>query len=296
MAEELAAWLHAHDGLSRLDHVGLLGPRSVAILLPERAFGEQLSVAARASGRLSTMGTHGTTVLYTSGLKLDTATLPDEDSPAVETRPLAELFAQRQGFFGRAFDVVLAGTALLLLWPLLVLIGLAIRLSSAGPALFRQERIGLGNRPFTLLKFRTMRHDAERYQEDLRGQNEQDGPAFKMQNDPRVTPFGGVLRRTCIDELPQLWNILRGEMTFVGPRPLPTPESRCCEAWHHERLDVKPGLTCSWQIDRSPAMPFADWMRLDIRYTRGRTIRTDLILILRTIRAVAFSWRCPSSE
>jgi lipopolysaccharide/colanic/teichoic acid biosynthesis glycosyltransferase len=138
-----------------------------------------------------------------------------------------------------------------------------------------------------MYKFRTMAVDAEARKAALLNCNEQDGPAFKMEKDPRVTRVGRVLRAMSIDELPQLVNVLRGQMSLVGPRPLPIAESQQCEPWQQERLDVTPGLTCLWQVrDRREKIPFADWMRLDIRYARKRNLLLDLKLIWQTLQFV----------
>jgi lipopolysaccharide/colanic/teichoic acid biosynthesis glycosyltransferase len=129
--------------------------------------------------------------------------------------------------------------------------------------------------------------DAEKLKAQLLIHNEQDGPAFKIKKDPRITRIGRVLRATGVDELPQLWNVLRGDMSLVGPRPLPSNEAEQCAPWQQERLDITPGLTCWWQVsDRWSIVDFADWMRMDIRYARRRSLATDLRLILRTIAYV----------
>jgi lipopolysaccharide/colanic/teichoic acid biosynthesis glycosyltransferase len=207
-----------------------------------------------------------------------------EPAPA----PLAALFAKRLPAWKRALDLLGAFIALVLLSPLLLLIALTIRLTSPGPAIFRQRRAGLGGRPFTLFKFRTMVPDAEARKQTLAAHNEQDGPAFKMRNDPRVTFLGRFLRATSLDELPQLFNVLWGDMSLVGPRPLPLAESERCEDWQQQRLDTLPGITCIWQVYGRCRVPFTEWMRMDIRYTRKHSLFGDLKLILRTIPAVLF--------
>ena len=144
----------------------------------------------------------------------------------------------------------------------------------AGSRIFSANgREGQGGRCFTMYKFRTMRTDAEKMKERLRHLSEQDGPAFKLTNDPRITPIGALLRKTCLDELPQLWNVLRGDMSFVGPRPLPHDESTRCEVWQRRRLDVMPGLTCFWQARDERYVPFDEWMRMDLRYVECTDIR-----------------------
>ncbi len=188
----------------------------------------------------------------------------------------------RTPFWKRLIDVAGATTGLLMLSPVLLTAFAAVRLTSRGPVLFRQWREGQDGQLFRIYKFRTMRDGADsekwRYVED----NEQDGPAFKIKNDPRVTTVGKYLRKTCIDELPQLLNVLKGEMSLVGPRPLPVDESLNCAWWHRRRLDVAPGMTCIWQVDGGRDIPFDEWMRMDLEYIRCRGFRTDTRLIAKT--------------
>lgn len=148
--------------------------------------------------------------------------------------------------------------------------------------LFKQRRIGLGGIPFEILKFRTMVVDAESQKNALKHLNEQDGPAFKIKEDPRVTRIGRVLRFTCVDELPQLWNVLRGDMSLVGPRPLPCDESDACRWWHRRRLDVQPGITCTWQARGRSMVSFDEWMRLDLEYVRRRSFGFDMQVLFAT--------------
>jgi lipopolysaccharide/colanic/teichoic acid biosynthesis glycosyltransferase len=163
---------------------------------------------------------------------------------------------------------------------------LTIKMSDRGPVFFSQRRAGLGGRPFTIYKFRTMITDAESKKEQLRKKSEQDGPAFKIKHDPRINRIGRFLRETSLDELPQLFNVLRGDMSLVGPRPLPVEESNRCATWHRRRLDVTPGLTCIWQIKGRGNVSFAEWIRMDRRYIRARNFWVDLKLILMTVPAV----------
>lgn len=148
----------------------------------------------------------------------------------------------------RVLDVFVATVGLLTLIPVFASIAAIIKLTSPGPVFYRQRRSGLGGRGFAMVKFRSMTTDADQRKPALLELSEQDGPAFKLENDPRVTPFGGLLRRLSIDELPQLWNVLVGDMSLVGPRPLPGDETDKCQTWHHRRLDVTPGITCIWQV------------------------------------------------
>ncbi len=186
----------------------------------------------------------------------------------------------------RVVDVMLSLSLLVLLSPVLLAIAIGIKLTSPGPVLFRQVRCGLHGRRFVFLKFRTMRTDAERLKPLLEPYNEMDGPAFKMRNDPRVFPFGGFLRRTSLDELPQLWNILRGDMSFVGPRPSVVEEVAQYQPWQRRRLSMKPGLTCLWQIRGRNELTFDEWMRLDLEYIDNWSLWLDLKIAIQTIPAV----------
>jgi lipopolysaccharide/colanic/teichoic acid biosynthesis glycosyltransferase len=211
-------------------------------------------------------------------------TIPDH--AATRLHDVEGLLIKHLPAWKRAIDVVAASLALVVLSPVMLIAALAVRLSSRGPVLFRQERAGLGGRPFTMYKFRSMVAGAEARRDELLGLNEQDGPAFKIRHDPRVTRVGKFLRKTSLDELPQLVNVLTGDMTLVGPRPLPLAESDGCDRWHRRRLDVTPGLTCVWQVEGRNEVLFDDWMRMDLKYIRSRGVWTDLWLILRTIPAV----------
>ncbi len=204
--------------------------------------------------------------------------------PQVEE--MEALFVRPLPAWKRAVDIVGAIAAFVLSLPLLLLAALMVKLSSRGPVLFHQLRGGIGGRPFVMYKFRTMVVNAEERKESLRELNEQDGPAFKLRNDPRVTRVGRFLRKFSIDELPQLWNVLRGEMSLVGPRPLPCDESEACRGWHRRRLDVTPGLTCFWQVHGRGRVSFTEWVRMDLRYIRSRSPARDLMLLLKTVRAV----------
>ncbi len=186
----------------------------------------------------------------------------------------------------RALDVAVAGAGLLLCAPLFALCALAIRLDSRGPVFFGQERVGLNRRRFRVWKFRTMVADAEARQAGLEARNEADGPVFKITADPRVTRVGRWLRRSSIDELPQLWNVLRSEMSLVGPRPLPLRDvERIDVRWHRRRFSVKPGITCLWQVE-SRAPRFDEWIALDMQYIDNWSLGLDLKILARTIPAV----------
>lgn len=176
----------------------------------------------------------------------------------------------------------------LISWWLFPLIAIAIKLTSSGPVFFKQQRSGQNGRPFTLYKFRTMVTNAEQSKHELAAMNEMSGPVFKITNDPRVTPLGKFLRKYSLDELPQLWNVFLGDMSLVGPRPLPVDEvKRFSDLAHRRRLSVKPGLTCLWQIGgRNQIFDFKDWVRLDLEYIDNWSLWLDLKILLLTIPAV----------
>lgn len=186
----------------------------------------------------------------------------------------------------RAFDVLVSATFLILLAPLFVLVALAIKLESRGPVFFRQTRVGLNGRPFTMVKFRSMYIDAEERLQALRAFNEMSGPVFKMKNDPRITRVGRWLRKTSIDELPQFFNVLTGTMSVVGPRPPIPAEVRAYQRWQRRRLSVRPGITCTWQVSGRNAISFERWMELDLEYIDNWSLRRDFQIFLKTIPAV----------
>jgi lipopolysaccharide/colanic/teichoic acid biosynthesis glycosyltransferase len=190
------------------------------------------------------------------------------------------------------FDRLLAALMVLLGLPLFPLLALLIKLDSKGPVIFKQIRVRNNGRHFHLFKFRTMVANAEELKAKLMAQNEVDGPAFKIAGDPRITRIGAVLRHFRMDELPQLFNIVRGEMSFVGPRPPLPSEVERYEDWYLRRLSVIPGLTCLWQLEHGPlGIAFADWMRLDLRYIDNWSLWLDLRIFLRTIPLVLFGVR-----
>ena len=180
----------------------------------------------------------------------------------------------------------MAGIGLLLLWPLLLVIAALVKVTSRGPALFRQDRAGLDGRPFVLMKFRSMREDAELRRRELAHLSEMDGPIFKMRHDPRITRLGRFLRRSSLDELPQLLNVLRGDMSLVGPRPLPLDEARRLPPEYQRRHDVPPGLTGLWQISGRNQLPYHRMMELDLDYVRRRSLTLDLRILLATLPAL----------
>jgi exopolysaccharide biosynthesis polyprenyl glycosylphosphotransferase len=183
-------------------------------------------------------------------------------------------------------DRTAAAVALALLAPFLAVLAALVKLTSPGPILFTQDRGGLNGRPFRMLKFRTMRVGAERERDGLLALNEMDGPVFKIENDPRVTRFGSFLRRTSLDELPQLLNVLLGHMSLVGPRPLPVSETQGLHGPFRRRLSMRPGLTCLWQIRGRSDLSFQEWMALDLQYVDGWSLGLDLAILMRTLPAL----------
>ncbi|MFL7795682.1 sugar transferase [Clostridium chauvoei] len=182
----------------------------------------------------------------------------------------------------RVIDIVASICGLLLLSPLLIVVAILIKLESKGPIVFSQKRIGLNGKEFNMYKFRSMVVNAEELKKKLAEQNEMSGPMFKMKNDPRITKIGKFIRKTSIDELPQLINILKGEMSLVGPRPILPQEVKEFEPWMMKRLEVKPGLTCYWQVSGRNNIDFEDWMKLDIKYVNDRSLLLDINLIFKT--------------
>ena len=189
-------------------------------------------------------------------------------------------------FFKRAFDVVLSLAALVILAPVMLAIAAMIRMTSPGLVLFRQTRCGLGGRRFTLYKFRSMINNAEQMRAELHQLNEVDGPVFKISEDPRITTVGRWLRRFSLDELPQLWNVFRGEMSFVGPRPAVPEEVEQYEDWQRRRLRMRPGLTCTWVLEGRSHVDFNRWMQLDLKYIDNWSLWLDAKIFLRTIPIV----------
>ncbi len=290
------------------DDAGILAEHRIGILLPETSPQGAWTLAADLVQRLPA---------ELRGLKPDVYTYPSQDDPleepaevavelqpaggnrrrgaehdlavrcsAAPVHPMLPLFLQPLPLWKRAIDVLVALNAIVVLSPLLLAVAAAVKLTSHGPVIFRQKRDTLGGRQFMIYKFRTMTVDAESKKDALREFSEQDGPAFKITNDPRITPIGKFLRTTSIDELPQLFNVLLGDMTLVGPRAMDSRESNGCEAWQRRRLDVTAGITCIWQVRGRSQVSFADWMRMDLRYIRTRSMAADLKLLVETVPAV----------
>ena len=185
--------------------------------------------------------------------------------------------------FKRIIDIIGAGLGLILLSPIIAVVACAVKFTSKGPVFFSQKRVGKNGELFEMYKFRSMVVNAEELKENLEEQNEMSGPMFKIKDDPRITKVGKFIRKTSIDELPQLWNILKGDMSLVGPRPSLPKEVEQFDNWMFKRLSVRPGLTCYWQVSGRNNIDFEDWMKLDVKYVEERNIWIDIKLIFKTI-------------
>ena len=255
----------------------------VAIYLPLRSFYEHSSHVAALCEQ------HGMVMRFASdifGLKTARSRAEEFDGD----QHIAAYTGVRDGwplFFKRVLDVVLSSVLLLLLTPLFLMVAALIKLTSKGPVFFRQERMGVNKRTFLIYKFRTMVPDAEKLIDALEAQNQVSGPVFKIMDDPRITPLGRMLRRSSIDELPQLFNVLKGDMSLVGPRPLPVRDYQGFnEDWQRRRFSVRPGITCLWQVNGRSSIPFEQWMRLDLQYMDEWSLWLDIKILARTIPAV----------
>jgi exopolysaccharide biosynthesis polyprenyl glycosylphosphotransferase len=256
----------------------------VAIYLPLRSF------HARASDVAALCAQHGITVRY----DLDIFGMRTSQRPPIEAFDadpyIANYHDARDGWarvFKRLLDICSSLALLVILSPLLIIAATLIKLSSQGPVFFLQERIGTNKRRFLIWKFRTMVTDAESLMPQLEGQNEASGPVFKIKEDPRITKIGKWLRRSSIDELPQLLNVLKGDMSLVGPRPLPVRDYQgFSEDWQRRRFSVRPGITCLWQVQGRSAISFEQWMALDLKYLDEWSLWLDLKILAMTIPAV----------
>jgi lipopolysaccharide/colanic/teichoic acid biosynthesis glycosyltransferase len=210
------------------------------------------------------------------------------NTPADEgaTEAMEPFFFKPLPWWKRAIDIFGSGLFLLVHAPIFLLLAVLVRLTSRGPILFRQQRMGLGGRPFTMYKFRTMVEGAEHLKVHLREMNEQEGPVFKIEQDPRLTAVGGFLRKFSLDEFPQMWNVLAGDMSLVGPRPPLQEEVAQYDLWQRRRLDITPGLTCFWQVCGRSKVSFTRWMRLDLRYVARRSPLCDARLLAETVPAI----------
>jgi exopolysaccharide biosynthesis polyprenyl glycosylphosphotransferase len=218
--------------------------------------------------------------------------VPGQVRPSIATSlRLITLHDDRRDQWGamgkRLIDLIFSATTIAALLPILAIIAVAIKLTSPGPILFSQERLGLGKRRFRIFKFRTMVANAEALMDQLQHLNQTDGPTFKLRQDPRITPIGGFLRKSSLDELPQLFNVFLGEMSLVGPRPLPLRDYRgFSEDWHRRRFTVKPGITCLWQVNGRSSVGFDRWMELDMDYIDRWSLWLDFKILIQTIPAV----------
>lgn len=186
----------------------------------------------------------------------------------------------------RVFDIVLSAMALIVLSPLLLIVAVLIKMDSKGKAIYSQERVGKNGRKFKIYKFRSMVENADCRIEQLKAVNEKDGPIFKIKKDPRITRIGKIIRKTSIDELPQLVNVIKGDMSLVGPRPPLVKEVEQYTEYQKKRLSVIPGLTCYWQISGRSNLSFEQWVELDLKYIRERSLLCDIMIILKTIPVV----------
>jgi len=182
----------------------------------------------------------------------------------------------------RAFEQLFAGILFIIFLPLLCILYILVRITSHGPFLYKQERLGKDKKPFLIYKIRTMIEGADKLQTKFKNQNEADGPVFKIRNDPRYTRIGAFLSHSALDELPQLINILRGDMSFVGPRPLPKKEARLVPKKYHLRFSVLPGMTSSWVVQGSHNLPFKKWMELDCENARHSSPMQNIVILLQT--------------
>jgi exopolysaccharide biosynthesis polyprenyl glycosylphosphotransferase len=187
-------------------------------------------------------------------------------------------------------EIFIAFITLFMLSPILMIVSILIAISSKGPVIFKQERVGLRGRKFYIYKFRTMIQNAEELKVLLMAQNESDGPTFKIKKDPRITTIGRILRKTNLDEIPQLFNVIKGEMSIIGPRPPLPSEVEQYEEWQLKRLSVKPGLTCTWQIvPNRNDVKFEKWMKMDIYYIENWSLKSDIELFFKTFKTVLFA-------
>ncbi len=281
---EGAPWMGTIEDLPRLLLTEVID--EVAIALPIKSQYSQIETAVML---LEEQGitTHLMSDLFPQKLARSQST--DLDGLPLVSLHSAPMFSWRTEA-KRVFDFISAMVLLLISAPALVLVAIIIKVNSRGPIFFVQERVGLNKRRFRMLKFRTMELDAEARMSELEHLNEKTGPIFKIKNDPRITSVGRWLRRTSIDELPQLVNVLLGDMSIVGPRPLSVRDATRMElAWQKRRFSVKPGLTCLWQVSGRSNLSFDEWMQLDLEYIDRWSLGLDATILLRTIPAIVLA-------
>jgi lipopolysaccharide/colanic/teichoic acid biosynthesis glycosyltransferase len=286
-----------HDRLRITDDKGYLEDGRIGVILPDTPEAGAHVVARDVCHKYRQAGGNNISYevyVYPSDFDLDGNLVTESEElvsdaaggSKIGVHAMSGLFAIKLPLWKRALDVLCASAALIVLSPVFLVAAAMVKFSSPGPVLFVQRRAGLGGKPFPIYKFRTMRVGADAEKAMLRQFSEQDGPAFKLTNDPRVTKWGQILRSTSIDELPQLLNVIKGDMSLVGPRPLPIEESDECETWHRHRLDVTPGITCIWQVTGRSTVSFSEWVRMDIEYIKSMSLRKDVELLAMTVPSV----------
>ncbi|MFH1702663.1 MAG: exopolysaccharide biosynthesis polyprenyl glycosylphosphotransferase [Nitrospirota bacterium] len=295
------------DGCSIKDGAQIIGPTvigngsqiSEGVLVRESILwdGTKLSNGSRVEYSIVGKGSHVPdnfclrNMIALNGLKIGDANLISLDNGIKGVVDLAEIRSINGShkiykITKRIMDVVFSAVGIILFLPLFLLIAIAIKIDSAGPVFYKQKRCGIGGKLFRMLKFRTMVDNAESLQTELLSKNEVDGPLFKISNDPRITKLGRILRKTSLDEIPQLFNVLKGKMSLVGPRPLIMDEMKFSQSWRDIRLTVKPGITGLWQIEGRSEAPFHDWIRYDVYYVRNQSLLLDMKILFKTIKVV----------
>jgi lipopolysaccharide/colanic/teichoic acid biosynthesis glycosyltransferase len=295
------------DGCSIKDGAQIIGPTvigngsqiSEGVLVRESILwdGTTLSNGSRVEYSIVGKGSHVPdnfclrNMIALNGLKIGDANLISSDNGIKGVVDLAEIRSINGShkiykITKRIMDVVFSAVGIILFLPLFLLIAIAIKIDSAGPVFYKQKRSGIGGKLFRMLKFRTMIDNAESLQKELLSKNEVDGPLFKISNDPRITKLGRILRKTSLDEIPQLLNVLKGKMSLVGPRPLIMDEMKFSQSWRDARLNVKPGITGLWQIQGRSEAPFHDWIRYDVYYVRNQSLWLDIKILFKTIKVV----------
>ena len=292
---QLAKLLHRR--LRDSDEKGHLGVGRIGVMLPSTGSvaSEYVLEDLLRLARLQGLAIEGEAFVYpdqespkensNSDTGAEAGSLEEVVESKISSAPLAVMIPAYPSW-KRALDITGASIGLLVSSPILLLMAGLIKLTSGGPVIFKQRRTGYLGEKFEIYKLRTMVCNAEELKAALQALNERDGPAFKMKRDPRITTIGRFLRATGLDELPQLLNVLRGEMSLVGPRPLPIDEAAECNSWQRRRMEVKPGITCFWQIAKSRQISFVDWMRLDLQYARSASFKLDIKLITKTFASV----------
>ncbi len=290
------------DGCNIKDRAQVIGPTvignncliSEGVLVRESILWNGTSLLNRSRIEYSILGSHSIipdeycikNMLVLNGTKLKDANLIPKNyniqgilSTAINRQKVGKIAK-------RIMDVALSATGIILLLPLFLLVAIAIKIDSPGPVFYIQKRCGRGGKFFGMVKFRTMIANAEKLHKELIGENETDGPMFKLSNDPRVTRLGRIMRKTSIDELPQLLNVLKGEMSLVGPRPLIMDEMKFSPSWRDTRLKVKPGITGLWQIQGRSEASFHDWIRYDTYYVKNQSFWLDIKILFKTIKVI----------